>query len=657
MNSIAARFLLPFGAVAVIFSTLVFYEIYATSQRIADDFVRHQANMVMELNQAIREYAAETIRPAIQNIAGKDEFIPEAMSSSFIARSVFGKLQKKFPGYIVRFVSDKPRNPINQATPEELRIMDFFRKNPHVLQQSEQIQINGQRYVAQFKPLRTTAECLRCHGDPKDAPAAMAKRYGATAGFHRQAGDVAGLDTVAIPVEAVAIAMASDMRWKLLVLATWLAFLFSLIMMVFHFVVSRRLGAMARHIRQIATKSDTSRMTPDGLRENDEIDVLGIAFDNLFEQLRAMQSSLEQRVIERTADLAKANVGLKQEITERQRAEEAVRESEHRLQATINRAPFGAYFFELQSDGRLVLTGANPAAEKVTHVLNQQFFNKTIEDAFPSLKGTEIPDAFRRVAVNGEDYQNDQVEWNDEGIRGVFEFHAFQTGANRMAVFFQDITERKRGEDAIRASLQEKTVLLKEVHHRVKNNLQTVTSLLNLQAVRTKNQTALDTLQETGNRVRSMALLHETLYRSETLGRVNFGNYIENICGHLFCSYGPKAAHIKLETHLEEVSVDLDQAVSCGLIINELVSNALKHAFPDGRAGRIMVELKMAPEKQIVLNVADDGVGIPPGADIHQTGTLGHQLVFMLAEKLHGTVEVIREHGTTFRIVFPSRLS
>jgi two-component sensor histidine kinase len=643
--------------VAVIFSTLVFYEIYATSQRIADDFVRHQANMVMELNQAIREYAAETIRPAIQNIAGKDEFIPEAMSSSFIARSVFGKLQKKFPGYIVRFVSDKPRNPINQATPEELRIMDFFRKNPHVLQQSEQIQINGQRYVAQFKPLRTTAECLRCHGDPKDAPAAMAKRYGATAGFHRQAGDVAGLDTVAIPVEAVAIAMASDMRWKLLVLATWLAFLFSLIMMVFHFVVSRRLGAMARHIRQIATKSDTSRMTPDGLRENDEIDVLGIAFDNLFEQLRAMQSSLEQRVIERTADLAKANVGLKQEITERQRAEEAVRESEHRLQATINRAPFGAYFFELQSDGRLVLTGANPAAEKVTHVLNQQFFNKTIEDAFPSLKGTEIPDAFRRVAVNGEDYQNDQVEWNDEGIRGVFEFHAFQTGANRMAVFFQDITERKRGEDAIRASLQEKTVLLKEVHHRVKNNLQTVTSLLNLQAVRTKNQTALDTLQETGNRVRSMALLHETLYRSETLGRVNFGNYIENICGHLFCSYGPKAAHIKLETHLEEVSVDLDQAVSCGLIINELVSNALKHAFPDGRAGRIMVELKMAPEKQIVLNVADDGVGIPPGADIHQTGTLGHQLVFMLAEKLHGTVEVIREHGTTFRIVFPSRLS
>ncbi|MCX6909813.1 MAG: DUF3365 domain-containing protein [Verrucomicrobia bacterium] len=657
MNSIATRFLLPFGAVAVIFSTLVFYEIYATTQRIADDMVRRQADMVMEVNQAIREYVAETIRPSVQTMAGKDEFLPELMSSSFISRSVFEKVQKRFPGYIVRFSSDNPRNPANRATPDELRMTDFFRQNPQIIQRSEQIQINGQRYVAQFKAMRLTPECLRCHGDPKDAPAGLVKRYGATAGFHRQVGDVMGLHTTAIPVESVAVAMAAEMRWKLLVLAMWLAFLFGLIAVVFHFIVSRRLSGMARHIREIAAKSKVSRMTPQGIKQNDEIDVLSVAFDDLFEQLRVMQASLEQRVVERTADLALANDGLKQEIVERERAEDALRESERRLQATINRAPFGAYFFELQPDGQLLLTGANPSAEKVTHEASQQFFNKTIEDAFPSLKGTEIPEAFRRVAVNGEDYQNDQVEWNDQGIRGVFEFHAFQTGANRMAVFFQDITVRKRGEDAIRASLQEKTVLLKEVHHRVKNNLQTVTSLLNLQAVRTKNQTALDTLQETGNRVRSMALLHETLYRSETLGRVNFGSYIENICGHLFRSYGPKAARVKLESRLEEVSIDLYQAVSCGLIINELVSNALKHAFPDARTGRIMVELRRSPQGEIVLTVADDGVGMPPGADIHQTGTLGHQLVFMLAEKLHGTVEVTRENGTTFRVAFPSKPS
>jgi two-component sensor histidine kinase len=600
---------------------------------------------------------AETIRPSVQKLVGKDEFIPELMSSSFISRNVFEKMQKRFPGYIVRFASDNPRNPANRATPDELRMMEFFRQNPQVLQRSEQTLVNGQRYVAQFKAMRLTQDCVHCHGDPKDAPTALVKRYGAAAGFHRRVGDLIGLHTTAIPVESVANAMAFEMQWKLLVLAAWLAFLFGLIAVVFHCIVSRRLSGMAQHIREIAAKTKISRMTPRGVKENDEIDVLSVAFDDLFEQLRVMQASLEQRVVERTADLARANDGLKQEIAERQRAEEAVRESEHRLQATINCAPFGAYFFELQPDGRLVLTGANPAAEKVTRAPSQPFFGKAIEDAFPSLKAGEIPDAFRRVAANGEDYQNDQVEWGDPGIQGVFEFHAFQTGPDRVAVFFQDITERKRGEDAIRASLKEKTVLLKEVHHRVKNNLQTVTSLLNLQAVRTKNQAALDTLQETGNRVRSMALLHETLYRSETLGRVNFRTYIENICGHLIRSYGQKAARVKLEPCLQDVSVDLDQAVSCGLIINELVSNALKHAFPEGRAGRIMVELNTTPEGLIVLKVADDGVGMPPGADIHQTGTLGHQLVFMLTEKLHGTVEVTRENGTAFRIAFPSKPS
>jgi two-component sensor histidine kinase len=170
--------------------------------------------------------------------------------------------------------------------------------------------------------------------------------------------------------------------------------------------------------------------------------------------------------------------------------------------------------------------------------------------------------------------------------------------------------------------------------------------------VRIKNPEALEAMQETANRVRSMALLHETLYLSESLARVNFGNYIEHICSHLFRSYGPKAARVKLDLRLENVATDLDQSVSCGLIVNELVSNALKHAFPEGQAGKIAVELCVSPEGQVALKVSDDGVGLPATFDVHQTGTLGHQLVFMLAEKLHGTVEVARESGTVFQIVF-----
>jgi len=152
-----------------------------------------------------------------------------------------------------------------------------------------------------------------------------------------------------------------------------------------------------------------------------------------------------------------------------------------------------------------------------------------------------------------------------------------------------------------------------------------------------------------------MALLHETLYQSQNLAHVSFAAYIENICSHLFRSYGPKAARVKLEPHLEDVSIDLDRAVSCGLIINELVSNAIKHAFPGGREGRIEVELRTAPEEQIILRVADNGVGLPPELDIHQTGTLGHQLVFMLVEKLRGAVEISREHGVAFHITFQAK--
>ena len=655
MKSIAMRFLLPFGLVAIAFSSLVFYETHAMNQHYTDDLVREQAAMAMEFNLAIRAYVVETTRPAVEKIMGKDAFVPELMSGSFISRNIFEKVQKRFPGYVLRSASDHPRNPANQSTPAEQQMLDFFRHNPQVGERTDQIQIGGRRYMAQFKPRWMMQACLRCHGDPKDAPAALVERYGRTAGFHRQVGDVAGLDMIAIPVQTVEAAMASETRWKSLVLSVWLAFLFGLIIIVFHFVVTRRLTAMARHFQEIAAQSQISQMTPVEVEGRDEIDVLKTAFNKLFEQLRMMHASLELRVTQRTADLARANDGLKQEVTERQRMEEALRESERRLQAIINRAPFGAHFYELMSDGRLVLTGANPAADKVMRVAHQSFLNKSIEEAFPDLKSTEIPNALRRVAASGQDYQNNQVEFNGEGIRGVFEFHAFQTGVNRMAVFFQDVTARKRGEDAIRASLEEKTVLLKEVHHRVKNNLQIVISLLNLQAVRTKNPMALDTLQETGNRVRSMALLHETLYRSESLGRVNFAHYIVSICDHLLRSYGPKAARIKLEPHLEEISIDLDQAVSCGLIINELVSNALKHAFPEGRSGRIIVELHTLPQEQFVLKVADDGVGMPPQLDIRQTGTLGHQLVFMLVEKLHGTLEVTRDHGTAFCITFQAK--
>lgn len=233
--------------------------------------------------------------------------------------------------------------------------------------------------------------------------------------------------------------------------------------------------------------------------------------------------------------------------------------------------------------------------------------------------------------------------------------HRLVSSVKRALMEAREHRKLKQVEKDIRDSLEEKIVLLKEVHHRVRNNLQIMVSLLNLQAVRTKNPEALDTLRQTGNRILSMALLHETLYRSKSLARVNFASYTESICGNLLRSYGPKAARVKLDLCLKETPVEMDQAVSCGLIINELVSNALHHAFPGDRTGRITVGLQVTPEKQLILTVADDGVGLPPEMDIQQAETLGHQLVRLLVEKLRGTLEVTRNHGTTFRIAFQAQ--
>jgi PAS domain S-box-containing protein len=220
----------------------------------------------------------------------------------------------------------------------------------------------------------------------------------------------------------------------------------------------------------------------------------------------------------------------------------------------------------------------------------------------------------------------------------------------------KDITERKRTEEALRVSLAEKTTLLQEVHHRVKNNLQIVSSLLNLQAGHVQDAAVLELLAVTRSRVGAMALLHENLYQSENLARLNLPEYVESLCAQLLRAAGPIHARIRLERHIEPetVSLGLDQAVPCGLLLNELVTNALKHAFPGERSGCIRVTLERATPQTARLTVADDGVGLPVTLDPSHTSSLGLQLVFLLTQQLHGTVNFERGQGTAVHILFPN---
>jgi two-component sensor histidine kinase len=216
----------------------------------------------------------------------------------------------------------------------------------------------------------------------------------------------------------------------------------------------------------------------------------------------------------------------------------------------------------------------------------------------------------------------------------------------------QEIAERKQAEERIQVSLQEKEILLKEIHHRVKNNLQVISSLLYLQSKEIEDQETLEMFLESQHRVRSMALVHERLYRTEDLARVDGAEYIRDLAGYLYRSYSTAAGLVKLTVKVDDVSLGIDTAVPCGLIINELVSNSLKHAFADGREGHVLVELGLDSQGVYTLIISDDGVGLPEGLDFRNTRSLGLRLVNTLVEQLGGTIELERSNETTFTITF-----
>jgi two-component system CheB/CheR fusion protein len=219
----------------------------------------------------------------------------------------------------------------------------------------------------------------------------------------------------------------------------------------------------------------------------------------------------------------------------------------------------------------------------------------------------------------------------------------------------QDITQRKQVElDRMKASLREKEVLLKEVHHRVKNNLQIISSLLRLQSETQQHKPPLEVFKDSQNRIRSMALIHEKLYHSQDLSKIDFSEYVRNLTSNLFLSYDVDPTRIELEVAVDDVSWDIGTAIPCGLIINELISNALKYAFPGTRQGKIRVELRKEGEKFLLI-VADNGVGFPKDVDFRKAESLGIQLVSMLTDQLNGTMDLHTDGKTEIRITFPPK--
>ena len=214
------------------------------------------------------------------------------------------------------------------------------------------------------------------------------------------------------------------------------------------------------------------------------------------------------------------------------------------------------------------------------------------------------------------------------------------------------IEDRKVAEERITASLHEKEVLLKEVNHRVKNNLQLISSLLNLQSRTLDDEAALAALTESQGRVRSMALLHQQLYESPDLARIDFGEYLVNLASSVLSTYEVRGDSITLRVESDQIRLGIDKAIPCGLIINELITNVLKYAFVGRDGGEIRIECRRHDDG-LTLIVSDDGVGLPPGLDIYETETLGLQVVTTLTDQIGGSVRVSNHNGSTFSVAFP----
>ena len=366
------------------------------------------------------------------------------------------------------------------------------------------------------------------------------------------------------------------------------------------------------------------------------------------------------RVLESVGKTINDNAGLSnvqiiinsRDLTDRKHAEEALRESEEKYRVLMNDASDAILLIDTETN----IVDVNKKTEQLTGYTKNELLTMKIFQLHPEEELERITVSFKEGMQKGSAVINDLPILRKDGKTVPADItgnNVVFTGKQMGLAVFRDITERKLAEDKIKTSLLEKETLLKEIHHRVKNNLQIVSSLLDHQTQYIKDKKMIDIFTESQNRISSMSLVHEKLYRSKDLAKIDFNDYINDLVANLFQSYNSRSGNIKLNMNIQNIRLDIDFAIPCGLIINELVTNSLKYAFPEGRKGEIQVAFFKNDENMLELMIGDNGIGISKDTDFRKTESLGLHLVTILAEKqLHGEIYLNRDHGTEFHIKF-----
>ncbi|MDD3090865.1 MAG: PAS domain S-box protein [Methanoregulaceae archaeon] len=368
---------------------------------------------------------------------------------------------------------------------------------------------------------------------------------------------------------------------------------------------------------------------------------------------RTVPIEVSSRVIEYYR--SPAIISIIRDISERKKAEGALQESERRYRQIGELIPFGVWITD--GEGRLTY-----ASQSFLDLLGLSLDECRNENWMERLSIDQ-----RQAAMN---------DWQQCVLGGCFwdyeyrirnrtgqEIYVLSRGAPMMDETGRivswvglnlDISDRRQSENRLKASLKEKEVIIKEVHHRVKNNMQVISGFLQLQSLYIHDQDSLEKLEECQMRVKTMALVHEKLYQSGNLGYINTREYIESLVTDLMNSYALQT-DISVSQDIDDVDINLDIAVPCGLILNELLTNALKYAFRGRDSGTISIAMHLGMDHRFSLVVSDDGVGLPEGLDIENAETLGLQLVTVLVRQIGGEMNVEGDGGTTFLIDFPER--
>ena len=340
---------------------------------------------------------------------------------------------------------------------------------------------------------------------------------------------------------------------------------------------------------------------------------------------------------------------LVRDISERRRMED-------RFRQVVEAAPNAMVMINRQG----IIEMVNAQTERVFGYQRDEMLGRSVEmlvperfrGAHPGLRGAFFHDPLSRPMGAGRDLYALRKDGSEFPVE--IGLNPIETEEGTMVLSaVVDISDRKHREEGIRGALREKEVLLGEIHHRVKNNLQIVHSLLDLQSARISDPLVQEMLRDSQNRIRSMALIHQTLYGSKDFAKVDFDLFLDALAPNLIGSYGVDAERIRLVVDVVQVALPIDAAVPCGLVVNELISNALKHAFRPGQDGEITVSLKRHSINEVTLSVADNGSGLPDGVDATNTATLGLQLVSLLTEQLGGVLTINRVNPTRFLLRFP----